>query len=301
MPGKGGRDRSEVDDRPEGDEVDSSTIVPLPAVVEGDDPSLEFLKRKIHEERGFNGHFYKDKCLRRRLAVRMRARGEPTFDGYAALLDRDPVEWDALLEALTINVTKFFRNAEVWELIAQEAVPSLFDGDGERRVWSAGCASGEEIYSVSILLREYARAHEREEELSRFRLLGTDIDLRSLQAAERGIFPQISMGELPDGLQERWFHGGSPYTIDPRIREGVSFEWRDLISGEPERNQDLILCRNVIIYFDRAIQEALFDRFYEALAPGGYLVLGKVETLLGRTRSLFRPVGNRQRVFRKPA
>lgn len=295
------RDRSAPDDRADEEPVVLSSPGVPPELAEEDDPALESLKRKIHEERGFNGHFYKDKCLRRRFAVRMRARGEPTYAGYASLLDRDPQEWDALLDALTINVTKFFRNAEVWEMVDQEVIPRLFDGDGDRRVWSAGCASGEEIYSVSILLREYARAQGREGELDRFRLLGTDIDDRSLQAAERGIFPELSMAEVPEGVQERWFSGGPPYALRPSVREGVTFERRDLISGEPERNQDLILCRNVIIYFDRRIQEALFNRFYEALAPGGFLVLGKVETLLGRTRSLFRPVGNRQRVFRKPA
>ena len=267
-----------------------------------DDPALDFLKRKIHEERGFNGHFYKDKCLRRRLAVRMRARGESTFAGYSELLDRDPVEYEALMDALTINVTKFFRNAEVWELIEEVVIPPLFEGQpGERRVWSAGCASGEEIYTVAILLREYAMRHGCEEALRHFRLLGTDIDARSLQAARWGTFPTLSMGEIPAGLVERWFSPGPPFELDPRLREGVEFERRDLISGEPEPHQHLILCRNVIIYFDRVIQEALFDRFYDALVPGGFLVLGKVETLLGRTRTLFEPVGNRQRVFRKPA
>lgn len=267
-----------------------------------DDPSLDLLKRKIHEERGFNGHFYKDKCLRRRLAVRMRARGEPTYAGYSELLDREPAEYEALMDALTINVTKFFRNAEVWELIAEAVIPRLFEGETEeRRVWSAGCASGEEIYTIAILLREYALRHGREEALGRFRLLGTDIDHRSLEAARWGTFPALSMGEIPEGLMERWFSPGPPYELDVGVREGVEFERRDLISGEAEPRQHLILCRNVIIYFDRAIQESLFDRFYEALEPGGFLVLGKVETLLGRTRALFEPIGNRQRIFRKPS
>lgn len=272
-----------------------------PAVSATNEADLDLLKRKIHAERGFNGHFYKDKCLRRRLAVRMRARGEPTYAGYSALLDREPGEYDALMDALTINVTKFFRNAEVWELVEEAVIPSLFQGEpGERRVWSAGCASGEEIYTVAILLREYATRHGLEAALPRFRLLGTDIDIRSLEAARRGTFPALSMGEIPPPLAERWFSAGPPYDLDPRLREGVEFEHRDLLSGAAEPGQHLILCRNVIIYFDRTIQETLFDRFYDALVPGGFLVLGKVETLLGRTRSLFEAVGNRQRVFRKP-
>lgn len=269
-------------------------------MIEQDDPALEQLKQKIYEERGFNCHLYKDKCLRRRIAVRMRARGESTYGAYAALLDRDAAEYELLLDALTINVTKFFRNQEVWAVIEEEVIPRLFEGAPEpRRIWSAGSASGEEIYSVSMLLHDWADRFRRTEELERFRLLGTDIDRRSLEAARVGSYPELSMGETPERLIERWFHGGPPYQLDPRIRERVSFEQRDLISGPAEPRQHLILCRNVIIYFDRTIQEALFDRFYEALEPGGFLVLGKVETLLGRTRSLLRPVNNRQRIFRK--
>jgi chemotaxis protein methyltransferase CheR len=269
---------------------------------EEDDRELELLKRKIHEERGFNCHLYKDKCLRRRIAVRMRARGETSYTGYAELLDREAAEYELLLDTLTINVTKFFRNQEMWAVLEEEVIPRLFDDPPEpRRVWSAGCASGEEIYSVSMLLHDWADRFGRSAELERFRLLGTDIDRRSLESARRASFPDLSMGETPGDLAERWFSGGPPFQLDGRIQERVSFVQRDLISGEPEAGQHLILCRNVIIYFERAIQEELFNRFYDALEPGGFLVLGKVETLLGRTRSLFRPVSNRQRIFRKPA
>lgn len=268
---------------------------------EEQDSAMDLLKRKIHEERGFNCHLYKDKCLRRRIAVRMRARGVESYSGYAELLDLDEREYEQLLDALTINVTKFFRNQEVWAVLEDEVIPRLFDGVQEQRsVWSAGCASGEEIYSVAMLLHDWATRYGREGDLERFRLLGTDIDRRSLEAARRAEFPELSMGETPEPLRERWFSPGPRYRLDERIKRRVEFESRDLISGAAEPGQHLILCRNVIIYFDRAIQEELFDRFYEALVPGGYLVLGKVETLLGRTRSLFRPVSNRQRIFWKP-
>jgi chemotaxis protein methyltransferase CheR len=264
------------------------------------EPELEALKEKIHRERGFNSHHYKDKCLRRRFAVRMRARGEETFAGYARLLDDDPDEYEVLLDTLTINVTKLFRNAETWEAMAREVVPRLFELPGAKRVWSAGCASGEEVYSVSILLREWAEANGRLAELDDFRVLGTDIDRRSLDAARLAEYPELSMAETPERVRERWFSPGPPYRLREEARRGVTFLCRDLISGEPEREQSLIVCRNVIIYFDRSIQEELFRRFYDALVPGGFLILGKVETLLGATRSLFRPVSGRERIFRRP-
>lgn len=266
-----------------------------------EDADLGLLKEKIRTDRGFNGHHYKDKCFRRRIAVRMRARGRGTFEEYAQLLDEDPTEYDLLLDALTINVTKFFRNAEVWSAVEQLVVPALFGlSTGERRIWSAGCASGEEPYSVAMLLHDWAERNGREREMRRFQILGTDIDRRSLDAARRAEYGELSMTETPDAIRNRWFTRGPPFSLDSRIAASVEFESRDLISGVAPVGQHLILCRNVIIYLDREIQEALFQRFFESLVPGGFLVLGKVETLLGRTRALFRPINNRERIFMKP-
>lgn len=259
---------------------------------------LERIESVLH----FQGRFYKDKCLRRRLGVRMRARGETSFSGYARLLDDDAGEYELLLDALTINVTKFFRNAETWEAIARDVVPRLFELPLDpRSVWSAGCSSGEEAYSVAILLREWAEANGRKAELERFQVLGTDIDRRSLGAARLAEYSELALAETPEAARLRWLSPGPPFRLSPEVKRGVSFAHRDLISGEPEREQSLILCRNVIIYFDRGIQEELFRRFYDALVPGGFLVLGKVETLLGETRSLFQPINSRERIFRKPA
>ena len=276
-------------------------LPPFSLPLEGDEEELEKLKRKIERDRGFNCSFYKDKCLRRRIAVRMRARGQRTFAEYAQLLDREPGEYDHLLDTLTINVTKFFRNLETWEAVEQLVVPQLFASRGPIRVWSAGSASGEEAYTASILLREWAERHGKTADLARVRIVGTDIDRRSLENAERGVYPELSMGEIPPRLLAKWFTPGPPYRIRPEAQQNVSFVRKDLISGTPERDQSLIFCRNVVIYFDREIQERLFKDFYDALVPGGYLVMGKVETLIGVARTLFRPVNNRERIFQKPA
>ena len=131
--------------------------------------------------------------------------------------------------------------------------------------------------------------------------MGTDIDRRSLEAAQRGVYPELSLSETPPQLREKWFSPGPPWRIRPEAQRGVSFVRRDLISERPEAGQHLIFCRNVVIYFDREIQERLFKDFYDALVPGGFLVLGKVETLIGVARTLFRPVNNRERIFQKPA
>ncbi|HEX2203756.1 MAG TPA: protein-glutamate O-methyltransferase CheR [Longimicrobium sp.] len=274
---------------------------PFSLPLEGDEEELEKLKRKIERDRGFNCSFYKDKCLRRRIAVRMRARGQRTFAEYAALLDREPGEYEPLLDTLTINVTKFFRNLETWEAVEAQVLPALFATRGPIRVWSAGSASGEEAYTASILMHEWAEKHGKTAELQRVRIVGTDIDRRSLDAAREGVYPELSMGETPPKILQKWFSPGPPFRIRPEAQRNVSFVRRDMISGEPEREQSLIFCRNVVIYFDREIQERLFKDFYDALVPGGFLVMGKVETLIGVARTLFRPVNNRERIFQKPA
>jgi len=274
---------------------------PFSFPLEGDDEELERLKRKIERERGFNCQFYKDKCLRRRIAVRMRARGQNTFAEYSKLLDREPAEYDLLLDTLTINVTKFFRNIETWQAVEQHIAPHLFAARGPIRVWSAGSASGEEAYTCSILLREWAERNGKTGELSRLKITGTDIDRRSLETAARGVYPDLSLTETPEAVRGRWFSPGPPFQLAAEAQRGVEFVRRDLISGEALEEQSLIFCRNVVIYFDREIQERLFKQFYDALVPGGFLVLGKVETLIGVARTLFRSVNNRERIFQRPA
>ena len=269
----------------------------------GDDPGFEMLTAKISRDRGFGCASYKEKCLRRRIAVRMRARGVHTYADYARLLDHDDAEYERLLDALTINVTKLFRNWETYDAIERQVVPELLRRpDPALRVWSAGCSSGEEPYSLAILFhRQAERAGVLPQLARRLEVLGSDIDRGVLAAAERGVYQHAAFADTPADLRERYFRpepGG--LAVVPEIRPLVRFERRDLLADPPPaRGLHLITCRNVIIYFDRATQEALFERFHHALAPGGFLVLGKVETLLGHTRTLFATVEPRERIFRK--
>ena len=259
---------------------------PFSLQMEGDDEELERLKRKIEKDRGFNCQFYKEKCLRRRIAVRMRARGMRTFADYNALLDRDPAEYEHLLDTLTINVTKFFRNLETWQAVEQHVLPAVFEGRGPVKVWSAGAASGEEAYTASILMREWLEKQGRRGEEHRIRITGTDIDRRSLEAARKGEYPDLSMTETPPRIRDRWFTGGPPWTVRPEARPGVEFERRDLISGEALSGQHLIFCRNVMIYFDKATQRKILSRFVPLMKPDGLLFAGHSENFLYVSESL---------------
>jgi chemotaxis methyl-accepting protein methylase len=266
-----------------------------------DDGEFQALTEKIARERDFRCGSYKEKCLRRRIAVRMRARGVHRYADYATVLDRDVAEWDRLLDALTINVTKLFRNPETYIAIAQQVVPTLWAlPDESLRAWSAGCSSGEEPYSLATLFYRHAEQLGQLARISRVRVLGTDIDKRSLTSAARGEFDEEAFADTPADIRSRYFSPGYPASVAPAIKSLVAFERRDLLlESPPPGGHHLVVCRNVLIYFDRESQEALFERFHQALLPGGILVLGKVETLLGPIRNRFAPIDARERIYRK--
>jgi chemotaxis methyl-accepting protein methylase len=272
----------------------------MTAAAEVDQAGFAALTAKIARERAFGCAAYKEKCLRRRIAVRMRARGIHRFADYAALLDRDAVEYERLIDTLTINVTKLFRNWSTFDAIARLIAPILWEGGARPiRGWSAGCSSGEEPYSLAILFHRYAAQRGEAIDASRVQVIGSDIDRASLDAARQGEFAEGAFADTPADIRRRYFSARPPFEIAPEIRPLVSFERRDLIVEPPPAGMHLIACRNVLIYFDRSTQESLFQRFHEALVPGGFLVLGKVETLLGPARSLFSAVDPRERIFRR--
>jgi chemotaxis methyl-accepting protein methylase len=272
-------------------------------VTRGDDePGFRALTRKISLARGVCCDAYKDKCLRRRIAVRMRARGTHTYDAYAALLDRDAHEYDRLLDALTINVTKFFRNADTWEALARPHLAELWQARrGQVRAWSAGCASGEEPYTLAVLLAETARRAGEDALLTRAAVDATDIDRESLDRAAAAAYEDAAFQEMPADLARRYFTAAPPRQPVPAIRQLVHVQRHDLLREPPPRPAyDLIVCRNVVIYFDRSTQERLFARFADALAPGGRLLLGKVETLFGAARERLVLEDPRERIYRRP-
>ncbi len=267
-----------------------------------DEAGFRALTAKISAERGFGAANYKDGCLRRRIAVRMRARGVGTYAEYRELLDRDAAEFEQLLDALTINVTKLYRDAEVWEAVAATVLPACWARTGPLTIWSAGCASGEEPYTLAALLHRQAERTAQPERLADARILATDIDRGSLAAARAATFAAHAFAEMPPALTARYFSAAEPRRAADELRALVHVERRDLLSDPPPaQGLALITCRNVVIYFDRPSQGPLLQRFHDALVPGGYLVLGKVETLLGEARRLFEVVDARNRIFRRVA
>ena len=264
--------------------------------------ALSALTRKIARARGVDCAAYKERCLRRRLAVRMRARGVHTFEAYSNLLDQDAAEYDRLLDALTINVTKFWRNAETWQALAPYLETLWRARRGHVRVWSAGCASGEEPYTLAVALAETARQLGEETYLTRARIDATDLDRESLERTRAAGFAEGTFSEMPGELVQRYFTPDAPRRPMPVLQGIVHVSRHDLTrEPPPDPPYDLIVCRNVVIYFDRPVQERLFETFFDALVPGGILLLGKVETLVGPARARMNLEHARERIYLKPA
>lgn len=267
-----------------------------------DDPQLAALCRKIERERGFFCSSYKDTCLRRRISVRMRIKGAATFEEYGFLLDDDALEYDRLIATLTINVSKFFRNPETFASIATKVIPELTSGSAPLiRVWSAGCASGEEAYSLAVLCHQHLEERRSANGKVRFDIVGTDVDSGAISAARRGRYGEAAFADTTPAVRDTYFPlSEGLHTASTDLRQLVAFKRADLLDASlaPSRFH-LILCRNVIIYFRRQAQEWLFERFHELLLPGGFLVLGKVEALLGKSRSKFTPISSKERIYRR--
>jgi chemotaxis protein methyltransferase CheR len=269
-----------------------------------DEAAFTALTRKISREAGLTLEAYKDKCLRRRIAVRMRACGVHSYSDYMAVLDAVPAEYERLKAAITINVTRFYRNADTWNLLRAGLIHQICRANnGEIRVWSAGCSSGEEPYTLIMLIADHLEQQGTPERLRQVTVDATDIDRECLERARAGRYRRDSLAEVPAVWVERYFEpDGAECKVIDRLRQRVHVRSADLSYDPPPRhNYHLILCRNVVIYFERSAQERVFATFARALAPGGYLVLGKVETLFGPARDQLTLLDPRERVYRLSA
>ena len=242
---------------------------------------------------------YKPSCLRRRVAVRVRATGAPSFGAYAELLQARADEWPRLRDALTVNVTSFLRDAAVYEALRTRVLPALAASvSGPLRVWSAGCSSGQEAYSLAMTLAEVAG-------LERVDVLATDIDAASLAAARRAEYGAAELAVLPAPWRARWVDvpdADGRATVSAALRARVRVQHHDLLRHEvPAEGLHLVACRNVAIYLARDAQDALHARLIDALAPGGLLVLGLVETLGASARRRLGEVDSRARIYRRDA
>jgi chemotaxis protein methyltransferase CheR len=250
----------------------------------------------------FNLNLYKDPYIGRRIQVRMRATQAATTEEYLDFAEKNPVEYKKLVSVLTINVTRFFRNQETFGKIGELVIPGIIRNHHERggrriNVLSVGCSTGEEPYSIAILFLDYFQKIGQSRDL---RVIGTDIDKRALFHALKGIYDHEKVDSIPKDILKRYFIvTKAGYQIAPEVRNRVIFIKKDIFSYKMYSRFDLILARNILIYFLRSYQEVIVESFHRQLVRGGFLVLGRAESLVGRTRQLFEPVSVADRIYRK--
>lgn len=259
---------------------------------------MQQIERIMLQRMGKDLKQFKRPFLNRRISARMRTVRVQDGSEYARILESDTNEPAMLFKSFSINVTEFYRDVFVWESVAQNILPKLLqDRTGPIHVWSAGSASGEEPYSLAILLKESLGARK-----IKFDVLATDISLEALNRARNGQYQAQSLKNLPPGIISKYFtQNGSTYQVSDALKQHVRFEQGDIASFVIER-ADLIFCRNVLIYYDKPAQEMIFKRFHKTLAGDGYLVIGQDETMMGiQASKIFSCIRPRERIYTKIA
>ncbi|MWP40124.1 PAS domain-containing protein [Rhodobacter sphaeroides] len=240
---------------------------------------------------------YKGKTFLRRVRRRMQVAHIPSLEAYIERLRTTPGEAQALFRDLLINVTDFFRDAEAFATLESTVIPRLFQGRGADetiRVWVPGCATGEEVYSIGILMRE---AMEASEPAPRVQIFATDIDEPALSVARAGRYPEPMLESVSPERRKRFFRReGASFVVSKDVRDLCIFSPHSVISDPPFSRMDLVSCRNLLIYFGADLQKQVIPTFHYALRPGGYLFLGTSESI-GAHGDLFAPVDKKQRIF----
>jgi two-component system CheB/CheR fusion protein len=262
------------------------------------DVSLRELLQELAEQRAFDFRGYKRTTLERRFRKRMFQLNIGTYADYAEYIRKNPDETNELLTTILINVTEFFRDPPAWEVLRRELLPALLKAlkpGASFRAWSAGCASGEEAYSIAIVLADLLGPR-----ISQFdvKIYATDIDEEELTTARRGEYSGEALRRVRTEWREKYFHGKGMLRVNREIRRMVIFGRSNLALDAPISHVNLLLCRNVLIYFDSELQKQILARLHYALEPGGILFLGKSESQLTNSNH-FRRLNARWRIFQR--
>jgi len=267
--------------------------VQLPSL---DENGLAALLDTVVRMRGVDLQGYKRSCLRRRISLRMREAKAASVEAYSERLLRDPAEVERLLHRIFVTYSEFFRDPSLFRFFERNLLPAALSGAG-CRIWSAGCARGEEAYSLAMLVAE-TRA--RLASASPVRIFATDIHEPAIEHARAGVYSDAEVESVPPAMRAAFFNparGG--LQVRHALRRTIVFARHDLARDAPIGKIDILFCRNTHIYFDRALQRQVLASLLYALRPGGLLVLGRSEMPQRWVRPVLEPVDVGLRIFRK--
>lgn len=265
----------------------------------GEERAFQELLDYIEREMDFESGFYNEAYLDRRITARIRRVDVDTYRSYRRLLERDSEEREALLDSLSINVTGFFRNPDAWEQL-RLVLRDLTANRRRVKVWSAPCADGREPYSVAMLA-----ADDDEVDEHRVNIVGTDINADILREARRGEYETSQTTDIEEELaplddySQYIEQDGDHFRVRDSITNMVSFQQHDLIRGEPKRDFDLVLSRNLLIYIDSEFKTPIFETILGSLRQDGYLMIGMTETLPSECRDAFDPIYKQHRIYQR--
>lgn len=257
------------------------------------------IKEGVNREKFLDVSQYKENYIKRRIAVRMRSLQHPKYADYLNYLQNNKNEYDILLDKLTINVTQFFRDPEIFVELENVILPDIIANlKGPLKIWSAGCSTGEEPYSIAISVEETA------ERLGlknfEYEIYATDLDIIAIQKATAGIYEGRTLDNIALQRKTKYFKtDGRNYMISDAIKKRVKIIKLNLMDPYKKDFFDLVFCRNVIIYFTRELQKTVLTHYYDSLKENGILFLGKTETMLQDYRDKFNCINIKERIFRK--
>ncbi len=271
--------------------------------------SLNQILKVLKEQRGIDFSAYRKEMIERRLNKRIYNTKNRNTDNYLKYLNNNPDEVDKLIDVFTINVSRFFRNSLTFEFINKIVIPELYSSKNKNnnsslRIWSAGCSFGEEPYSMAIMLKEFQRKEKTKFNLNIF---ATDIDKKALEKAKLGRYNIESIRKLKYAILLKYFtKGGDDYLIDKEIRRMVQFSYYDMLDNKRTVPSDsifggfdIVLCRNVLIYFNTDSQKIIFRKLFNSLNKDGYLIIGEAEVPVEGFRHKLRRENKFVKIYRK--
>ena len=235
----------------------------------------DYFKKSVYQMTQIDLDAYKEKQMKRRIDTLISKNGVQGYDKYVELLKKDKERFDEFVNYLTINVSEFYRNPDQWQLLDKEIIPELIQKFGKNlKIWSAACSTGDEPYSLVMALSRHIP-------LNQIKVYATDIDKQIIAKAKVGLYSDKSIASVPEDLKKKYFTKiGLSYQISDEIKSRVEFREHNLLKDSYGNGYNLIVCRNVLIYFTEDAKTEIFRKFYQALAPQGVLFIGSTEQII---------------------
>lgn len=243
----------------------------------------EFI-RNIKMLTGIDLSLYKEGQMKRRLTSLYEKRGYQSFREYYKDIQMNPNVLNEFLDRMTINVSEFYRNAKRWEVLEKKILPSLLQSKRKLKIWSAACSTGEEPYTIAMILSNLVP-------LSQIEILATDLDENVIARAKMGVYPERSLNEVPDEIKKKYFKKEEDfYRVEDEIKRTVTFRKHNLLGDRFDQGFDLVVCRNVLIYFTEDAKNLLYDKFSASLKSGGVFFVGSTEQIFNPIKYEFETI-----------